>query len=37
MFDEVHQYESNKDVRVHISGLGKRKIRVNFTLVQMDM
>lgn len=25
MFDEVHQYESNKDVRVHISGLGKKK------------
>lgn len=23
-FDEIHQYESNKDVRVHISGLGKR-------------
>ncbi|WP_242223632.1 terminase TerL endonuclease subunit [Bacillus cereus group sp. BfR-BA-01380] len=25
MFDEIHQYESNKDVRVHISGLGKKK------------
>lgn len=24
LFDEVHQYESNKDVRVHISGLGKK-------------
>lgn len=24
VFDEIHQYESNKDVRVHISGLGKR-------------
>ncbi|HDR4573356.1 terminase large subunit (plasmid) [Bacillus cytotoxicus] len=24
-FDEIHQYESNKDVRVHISGLGKKK------------
>lgn len=24
-FDECHQYESNKDVRVHISGLGKKK------------
>ncbi|MGG3235406.1 terminase large subunit [Priestia flexa] len=25
VFDEIHQYESNKDVRVHISGLGKRR------------
>ncbi|PEL44380.1 terminase TerL endonuclease subunit [Bacillus wiedmannii] len=25
LFDEIHQYESNKDVRVHISGLGKKK------------
>jgi phage terminase large subunit-like protein len=25
VFDEIHQYESNKDVRVHISGLGKKK------------
>lgn len=25
VFDEIHQFESNKDVRVHISGLGKRK------------
>ncbi|SCN42937.1 Uncharacterized protein BC88300_04630 [Bacillus cytotoxicus] len=25
VFDEIHRYESNKDVRVHISGLGKRK------------
>ncbi|CAG9608044.1 terminase TerL endonuclease subunit [Pseudoneobacillus rhizosphaerae] len=24
VFDEIHQYESNKDVRVHISGLGKK-------------
>jgi phage terminase large subunit-like protein len=24
VFDEIHQYESNKDVKVHISGLGKR-------------
>lgn len=24
VFDEIHQYEGNKDVRVHISGLGKR-------------
>lgn len=24
-FDEIHQYESNKDVKVHISGLGKRR------------
>lgn len=24
-FDEIHRYESNKDVKVHISGLGKRK------------
>jgi len=24
IFDEIHQYESNKDVKVHISGLGKR-------------
>lgn len=24
VFDEIHQYASNKDVRVHISGLGKR-------------
>ena len=24
VFDEVHQYENNKDVRVHISGLGKK-------------
>lgn len=23
VFDEIHQYESNKDVRVHLSGLGK--------------
>lgn len=23
-FDEIHRYESNKDVKVHISGLGKR-------------
>ncbi len=23
IFDEIHQYESNKDVKVHISGLGK--------------
>lgn len=23
-FDEVHRYESNKDVKVHISGLGKK-------------
>lgn len=23
-FDEIHKYESNKDVKVHISGLGKR-------------
>lgn len=23
IFDEIHQYESNKDVRVHLSGLGK--------------
>lgn len=37
LFDEIHQYESNKDVRVHISGLGKRKIHASFTLVQMDM
>lgn len=25
IFDEIHQYESNKDVRVHKSGLGKVK------------
>ncbi|MEK5390203.1 terminase TerL endonuclease subunit [Margalitia sp. FSL K6-0131] len=25
VFDEIHQYESNKDVRVHISGLGKKQ------------
>ncbi len=25
VFDEIHQYESNKDVRVYISGLGKKK------------
>ncbi|PGB41109.1 terminase [Bacillus toyonensis] len=25
LFDEIHQYENNKDVRVHISGLGKKK------------
>lgn len=25
VFDEIHQYESNKDVQVHISGLGKVK------------
>lgn len=25
VFDEIHQFESNKDVRVHTSGLGKRK------------
>lgn len=25
VFDEIHQYESNKDVRVHKSGLGKVK------------
>lgn len=25
VFDEIHQYETNKDVRVHISGLGKKK------------
>lgn len=25
VFDEIHRYESNKDVRVHISGLGKKK------------
>ena len=25
VFDEIHQYESNKDVAVHISGLGKKK------------
>lgn len=25
VFDEIHQYESNKDVRVHISGLGKKR------------
>lgn len=25
VFDEIHQYENNKDVRVHISGLGKKK------------
>lgn len=24
VFDEIHSYESNKDVRVHISGLGKK-------------
>lgn len=24
VFDEIHRYESNKDVRVHISGLGKK-------------
>ncbi|MDT2808376.1 terminase TerL endonuclease subunit [Vagococcus lutrae] len=24
VFDEIHQYADNKDVRVHISGLGKR-------------
>lgn len=24
VFDEIHQYENNKDVRVHISGLGKK-------------
>lgn len=24
VFDEIHQYESNKDVRVHRSGLGKK-------------
>ncbi|MEK5215306.1 terminase TerL endonuclease subunit [Psychrobacillus sp. FSL H8-0487] len=24
VFDEIHQYESNKDVRVHVSGLGKK-------------
>lgn len=24
VFDEIHQYEGNKDVRVHISGLGKK-------------
>ncbi|MFB5489832.1 terminase TerL endonuclease subunit [Enterococcus faecalis] len=23
-FDEIHRYESNKDVKVHISGLGKK-------------
>ena len=37
VFDEIHQYESNKDVRVHISGLGKKKTLVNFILVQMVM
>ncbi|TFE02880.1 terminase large subunit domain-containing protein [Jeotgalibacillus salarius] len=25
VFDEVHRYEGNKDVRVHISGLGKKQ------------
>lgn len=25
VFDEIHRYESNKDVRVYISGLGKKK------------
>lgn len=25
VFDEIHQYESSKDVRVHISGLGKKQ------------
>ncbi|GIP63357.1 terminase large subunit [Virgibacillus pantothenticus] len=25
VFDEIHQYEDNKDVRVHISGLGKKE------------
>lgn len=25
VFDEIHQYESNKDVSVHISGLGKKE------------
>ncbi|MBP1044400.1 hypothetical protein I6N95_25660 [Vagococcus sp. BWB3-3] len=24
-FDEIHRYESNKDVKVHISGLGKKR------------
>lgn len=24
VFDEIHQFEGNKDVRVHISGLGKK-------------
>lgn len=24
VFDEIHQYEGNKDVRVHVSGLGKK-------------
>ena len=24
IFDEIHRYESNRDVRVHVSGLGKR-------------
>ena len=24
VFDEIHQFESNKDVRVHVSGLGKK-------------
>ena len=25
VFDEIHYFEDNKDVRVHISGLGKKK------------
>lgn len=25
VFDEIHYFETNKDVRVHISGLGKKK------------
>lgn len=25
VFDEIHRYQSNKDVAVHISGLGKKK------------
>ncbi|WCR29725.1 terminase large subunit [Paenibacillus thiaminolyticus] len=25
VFDEIHYFENNKDVRVHISGLGKKK------------
>ncbi len=36
VFDEIHQFESNKDVSVHISGLGKKANPRNFTLVLMD-
>ena len=37
VFDEIHRYESNKDVRVHISGLGKKASPVSFILAQTVM